>query len=76
MQRFLRLAGSLGRAAGTAEEQAKNFRLGLRKSIFDRIMHFPSTNVVQVAETARNYEILHDREDYDKSAHQIRGKLQ
>ena len=68
MQCFLRLAGSLGRAAGTAEEQAKNFRLGLRKSIFDRIMRFPSTDVAQVAETARNYEILHDREDYDKSA--------
>ncbi|GJR59401.1 hypothetical protein Tco_1501563 [Tanacetum coccineum] len=26
MQRFLRLAGFLGQAAGTAEEQAKNFR--------------------------------------------------
>ncbi|GJT50645.1 hypothetical protein Tco_0976802 [Tanacetum coccineum] len=28
MQRFLRLAGFLGQAAGTAEEQAKNFRWG------------------------------------------------
>nr|GFD46181.1 hypothetical protein [Tanacetum cinerariifolium] len=26
MQRFLRLAGFLGAAAGTAEEQAKNFQ--------------------------------------------------
>ncbi|GJT45646.1 putative reverse transcriptase domain-containing protein [Tanacetum coccineum] len=33
MQRFLRLAGFLGQAAGTAEEQAKNFRWGLHKSI-------------------------------------------
>ncbi|GJS71560.1 zinc finger, CCHC-type, retrotransposon gag domain protein [Tanacetum coccineum] len=29
--RFLRLAGFLGQAAGTAEEQAKNFRWGLHK---------------------------------------------
>ncbi|GJS40601.1 putative reverse transcriptase domain-containing protein [Tanacetum coccineum] len=32
MQRFLRLAGFLGQAAGIAEEQAKNFRWGLHKS--------------------------------------------
>nr|GEZ32285.1 zinc finger, CCHC-type, retrotransposon Gag domain protein [Tanacetum cinerariifolium] len=32
MQHFLRLAGFLGAAAGTAEEQAKNFQWGLRKS--------------------------------------------
>ncbi|GJY88434.1 putative nucleotidyltransferase, ribonuclease H [Tanacetum coccineum] len=31
MQRFLRLAGFLRQAAGTAEEQAKNFRWGLHK---------------------------------------------
>nr|GFC45610.1 zinc finger, CCHC-type, retrotransposon Gag domain protein [Tanacetum cinerariifolium] len=31
MQRFLRLVGFLGAAAGTAEEQAKNFQWGLRK---------------------------------------------
>nr|GFD41008.1 zinc finger, CCHC-type, retrotransposon Gag domain protein [Tanacetum cinerariifolium] len=30
MKRFLRLAGFLGAAAGTAEEQAKNFQWGLR----------------------------------------------
>nr|GFC41776.1 zinc finger, CCHC-type, retrotransposon Gag domain protein [Tanacetum cinerariifolium] len=32
MQRFLRLAGFLGAAAGTAEEQAKNFQWGLHSS--------------------------------------------
>nr|GFB94486.1 hypothetical protein [Tanacetum cinerariifolium] len=31
MQRFLRLAGFLGTAAGTEEEQAKNFQWGLRR---------------------------------------------
>nr|GFD46132.1 zinc finger, CCHC-type, retrotransposon Gag domain protein [Tanacetum cinerariifolium] len=30
MQRFLRLAGFLGAAAGTEEEKAKNFQWGLR----------------------------------------------
>nr|GFC25495.1 zinc finger, CCHC-type, retrotransposon Gag domain protein [Tanacetum cinerariifolium] len=30
MQRFLRLAGFLEAAAGTEEEQAKNFQWGLR----------------------------------------------
>ncbi|GJY32124.1 putative reverse transcriptase domain-containing protein [Tanacetum coccineum] len=38
MQRFIRIAGFLGQAAGTAEEQAKNFRWGLHKSILDRIL--------------------------------------
>nr|GFC45614.1 zinc finger, CCHC-type, retrotransposon Gag domain protein [Tanacetum cinerariifolium] len=32
MQRFLRLAGFLGAAAGTDEEQAKNFQWGLRSN--------------------------------------------
>nr|GFC09295.1 zinc finger, CCHC-type, retrotransposon Gag domain protein [Tanacetum cinerariifolium] len=31
MQRFLRLVGFLGAAAGTEEEQAKNFQWGLRR---------------------------------------------
>nr|GFC90252.1 zinc finger, CCHC-type, retrotransposon Gag domain protein [Tanacetum cinerariifolium] len=32
MQCFLRLAGFLGAAAGTAEEQAKNFQWDLRRN--------------------------------------------
>ncbi|GJU11176.1 putative nucleotidyltransferase, ribonuclease H [Tanacetum coccineum] len=55
MQRFLRLAGFLGQAAGTAEEQAKNYRW------------------------ARNLEILHDMEDYDRlsieQGHKERGPV-
>nr|GFD10034.1 zinc finger, CCHC-type, retrotransposon Gag domain protein [Tanacetum cinerariifolium] len=41
MQRFLRLAGFLGAAAGTAEEQAKNFQWGLRKSTLNHLMCIP-----------------------------------
>ncbi|GJW97363.1 putative reverse transcriptase domain-containing protein [Tanacetum coccineum] len=67
MQRFLRLAGFLGQAAGTAEEQAKNYRWGLHKSILDHVMCLPFTDVAQVADAARNLEILRDREDYDRS---------
>ncbi|GJZ46451.1 putative nucleotidyltransferase, ribonuclease H [Tanacetum coccineum] len=66
MQRFLRLAGFLGQAAGTAEEQAKNFRWGLHKSILDRVLCMEFTDVAQVADAARNFEILRDRDDYDR----------
>ncbi|GKC65763.1 hypothetical protein Tco_1098361, partial [Tanacetum coccineum] len=65
--RFLRLAGFLGQAAGTAEEQVKNFRWGLHKSILDHVMCIQFTDVAQVADVARNLEILRDRDDYDRS---------
>ncbi|GJS63531.1 putative nucleotidyltransferase, ribonuclease H [Tanacetum coccineum] len=55
------------RAAGTAEEQAKNFRWGLHKSILDHVMCIQFTDVAQVADAARNLEILRDRDDYDRS---------
>nr|GFB54464.1 hypothetical protein [Tanacetum cinerariifolium] len=60
---FLRLAGFLGAAAGTADEQAKNFQWGLRKSTLNYLMCIPFTNVAQVANAARNHEILHKRDD-------------
>ncbi|GJR61543.1 zinc finger, CCHC-type, retrotransposon gag domain protein [Tanacetum coccineum] len=65
MQRFLRLAGFLGQAAGTAEEQAKNYRWGREASTCHGVL--PFTDVAQVADAARNLEILRDREDYDRS---------
>ncbi|GJT73457.1 hypothetical protein Tco_1032743 [Tanacetum coccineum] len=39
----------LGKLAGTAEEQAKNFRWGLHKSILDRVLCIEFTDVAQVA---------------------------
>nr|GFA87385.1 reverse transcriptase [Tanacetum cinerariifolium] len=63
--RFLCLAGFLGAAAGTAEEQAKNFQWGLRRSTLNHLMCMPFTDVAQVANAARNYEILHERDDDD-----------
>nr|GEZ86441.1 zinc finger, CCHC-type, retrotransposon Gag domain protein [Tanacetum cinerariifolium] len=65
MQCFLRLAGFLGAAAGTAEEQAKNFQWGLRRSTLNHLMCIPFTDVAQVANAARNYEILYERNDDD-----------
>nr|GEV95417.1 bifunctional riboflavin biosynthesis protein RIBA 1, chloroplastic-like [Tanacetum cinerariifolium] len=65
MQRFLRLAGFLGAAAGTEEEQAKNFQWGLRRSTLNHLMCMSYTDVAQVANAARNYEILHERDDDD-----------
>ncbi|GJU77491.1 hypothetical protein Tco_1274561 [Tanacetum coccineum] len=49
------------------EEQAKNFRWGLHKSILDHVMCIQFTDVAQVADAARNLEILRDRDDYDRS---------
>nr|GFB64419.1 zinc finger, CCHC-type, retrotransposon Gag domain protein [Tanacetum cinerariifolium] len=63
MQRFLRLAGFLGAAAGIEEEQAKNFQWGLRRSTLNHLMCMSYTDVAQVANAARNYEILHERDD-------------
>nr|GFA96631.1 hypothetical protein [Tanacetum cinerariifolium] len=65
MQRFLRFAGFLGAAAGTEEEQAKNFQWGLRRSTLNHLMCMSYTDVAQVANAARNYEILHERDDDD-----------
>nr|GFC08276.1 hypothetical protein [Tanacetum cinerariifolium] len=65
MQRFFRLAGFLGAAAGTEEEQAKNFQWGLRRSTLNHLMCMSYTDVAQVANAARDYEILHERDDED-----------
>nr|GFA51896.1 hypothetical protein [Tanacetum cinerariifolium] len=51
--------------AGTEEEQAKNFQWGLRKSTLNHLMCMPFTDVAQVANAARNYEIPHERDDDD-----------
>nr|GFB55986.1 hypothetical protein [Tanacetum cinerariifolium] len=55
--------GSRPAAAGSAEEQAKNFQWGLRKSTLNHLICIPFTDVAQVANAARNYEILHERDD-------------
>nr|GEW94427.1 putative reverse transcriptase domain-containing protein [Tanacetum cinerariifolium] len=51
--------------AGTEEEQAKNFQWGLRKSTLNHLLCMLYTDVAQVANAARNYEILHERDDDD-----------
>nr|GEY63545.1 hypothetical protein [Tanacetum cinerariifolium] len=51
--------------AGTEEEQAKNFQWGLRRSTLNHLMCMSYTDVAQVANGARNYEILHERDDDD-----------
>ncbi|GJT50647.1 retrotransposon protein, putative, ty3-gypsy subclass [Tanacetum coccineum] len=56
------------RACWHAEEQCrKNFIWGLHKSILDHVMCIQFTDVAQVADAARNLEILRDRDDYDRS---------
>nr|GFB59793.1 hypothetical protein [Tanacetum cinerariifolium] len=73
MQRFLRLAGFLGAAVGTKEEQAKNFQWGLRRSTLNHLMYMSYTDVAQVANAARNYEILHERDNEDTERPDKRG---
>nr|GEZ32268.1 zinc finger, CCHC-type, retrotransposon Gag domain protein [Tanacetum cinerariifolium] len=46
--RFLRLAGFLGAATGTEEEQVKNFQWGLRRSTLNHLMFMSYTDVAQV----------------------------
>nr|GFC39425.1 hypothetical protein [Tanacetum cinerariifolium] len=65
IMRFLRLDGFLGAAASTEEEQSKNFQWGLRRSTLNHLMCMSYTDVAQVANAARNYEILHERDDDD-----------
>nr|GFC61263.1 hypothetical protein [Tanacetum cinerariifolium] len=55
----------LGAAAGTEEEQAKNFQWGLRRSTLNHLMYIQFTDVAQVANAAHNCEILHERDDDD-----------
>ncbi|GKA85251.1 hypothetical protein Tco_0806905 [Tanacetum coccineum] len=45
----------------------QEFRWGLHKSILDHVMCIQFTDVAQVADAARNIEILRDRDDYDRS---------
>nr|GEW27737.1 hypothetical protein [Tanacetum cinerariifolium] len=52
-------------AAGAAEEQAKNFQWGLRRYTLNHLMCIPFTDVAQVANATRTYEILHERDDDD-----------
>nr|GFA43917.1 hypothetical protein [Tanacetum cinerariifolium] len=52
-------------AARNVEDQANNFQWGLRRSTLNHLMCIPFTDVAQVANAARNYEILHERDDDD-----------
>nr|GEW31682.1 zinc finger, CCHC-type, retrotransposon Gag domain protein [Tanacetum cinerariifolium] len=73
MQRFLQLAGFLGAAAGTEDEQAKNFQWGLRRSTLNHLMCMSYTDVAQVSNAAQNYKILHERDDDDTERPDKRG---
>ncbi|GKA17613.1 putative reverse transcriptase domain-containing protein [Tanacetum coccineum] len=61
MNRFLRLVGFVGKKAGPLEEQAKHFKWALCDWILDGIVNTKFTDMAQVANAARNIEILHER---------------
>ncbi|GJR04288.1 hypothetical protein Tco_0527272 [Tanacetum coccineum] len=54
-------------AAGMQECRRRYFHLGFNKSILGHVMCIQFTDVAQVADAARNLEILRDRDDYDRS---------
>ncbi|GJW74343.1 zinc finger, CCHC-type, retrotransposon gag domain protein [Tanacetum coccineum] len=58
MTRFVRLAGFLGAKAGTPEEQAKSFKWALNDIARDKLVNIEFTDVAEVANAARNIEIL------------------
>ncbi|GJR96002.1 putative reverse transcriptase domain-containing protein [Tanacetum coccineum] len=62
MKRFLRLAGFVGKKAGPPEEHAKHFKWALCDWILDGILNTEFTDVAQVANAARNIEILRERQ--------------
>nr|GFB84496.1 hypothetical protein [Tanacetum cinerariifolium] len=53
---------------------AKNFQWGLRRSTLNHLMCMSYTDVAQVANAARNYEILHERDDDDAERQDKRQK--
>nr|GFC31318.1 hypothetical protein [Tanacetum cinerariifolium] len=64
-EEFRTSSGPSDAAAGTEEEQEKNFQWGVRRSTLNHLMCMSYTDVAQVANAARNYEILHERDDDD-----------
>nr|GFC44069.1 hypothetical protein [Tanacetum cinerariifolium] len=46
-------------------KQAKNFQWGLRRPTLNHLMCMSFTDVAQVSNAARNYEILHEKDDDD-----------
>nr|GFB58234.1 hypothetical protein [Tanacetum cinerariifolium] len=50
---------------GTDDEQAMKFPWSLRRSTLNHLMCMSYTDVALVANAARNYEILHERDDDD-----------
>nr|GFC21821.1 hypothetical protein [Tanacetum cinerariifolium] len=51
--------------AGGHPSPAKNFQWGLHRSTLNHLMCMSYTDVAQVTNAARNYEILHERDDDD-----------
>nr|GFC50543.1 hypothetical protein [Tanacetum cinerariifolium] len=74
-EEFRTSSGPSDAAAGTEEEQEKNFQWGLRRSTLNHLMCMSYTDVAQVANAARNYEILHERDDDDAERPDKRQKI-
>ncbi|GJX99147.1 zinc finger, CCHC-type, retrotransposon gag domain protein [Tanacetum coccineum] len=76
MKRFLRLAGFVGKKAGSPEEQAKHFKWALCDWTLDGIVNKEFTDVAQVANAARNIEILRERSSQNNKRNRDGGRIQ
>ncbi|GJW58605.1 putative reverse transcriptase domain-containing protein [Tanacetum coccineum] len=70
MKRFLRLAGFVGKKAGPPEEQAKHFKWALCDCTLDGIVN---TKFTDVANAARNIEILRERSSQNNKRNRQKG---
>ncbi|GJV77466.1 integrase, catalytic region, zinc finger, CCHC-type containing protein [Tanacetum coccineum] len=75
MKRFLRLAGFVGKKAGPPGEHAKHFKWALYDWILDGIVNTKSTDVAQVANAARNIEILRERSSQNNKRNHDRDRI-
>ncbi|GKC39502.1 putative reverse transcriptase domain-containing protein, partial [Tanacetum coccineum] len=75
MKRFLRLAGFVGKKAGPPEEHAKHFKWALCDWILDGILNTEFTDVAQVANAARNIEILRERSSHNNKRNRDEDRI-
>nr|GFD49348.1 zinc finger, CCHC-type, retrotransposon Gag domain protein [Tanacetum cinerariifolium] len=76
IKRFHRLAGFMGKKAGPLEEPAKHFKWALFDWILDGIVNMEFTDVAQVANAARNMEILRKKSSQNNKRNHDGDRIQ
>nr|GEW50609.1 hypothetical protein [Tanacetum cinerariifolium] len=76
LERFLRLAGFVGKKAGPLKEQAKHFKWALGDWILDGIVNMEFTDVAQVANAGINIELLRERRGVNNKRNRDGDRIQ